>query len=143
MPHDVAHKRSKSTPALRDRADCILAGRRFVERYHPWRAEIPVTKPACSISWSNAHSPVESGQTFSSLFDGVLSLQSNSLRVVNVVSEPLISVSVFKSSNSLCVVNINADVVSRLQVSVLVRKSSEQTSNLICQRCRSQPNTST
>ena len=116
--------------ALRDRADCILAGRRFVERYHKWRAEIPVTKPACSISGSNANSPVESGQTVSSLHDGVLSLQSNSLRVVNVGSEPLISVSVFKSSNSLFVVNVNADVVSCLQVSVLVRKSSEQISDI-------------
>ena len=116
--------------ALRDRADCILAGRRFYESYHKWRAEIPVTKPACGISGSNANSPVESGQTVSSLHDGVLSLQSNSLRVVNVVSEPQISVSVFKSSNSLFVVNVNADVVSCLQVSVLVRKSSEQTSDV-------------
>ena len=100
------------------------------KRFLAWRAEIPVTKPACSINGSNANSPVESGQTVSSLHDGVLSLQSNSLRVVNVGSEPLISVSVFKSSNSLFVVNVNADVVSCLQVSVLVRKSSEQISDI-------------
>ena len=50
--------------------------------------------------------------------------------MVNVVSEPLISVSAFKSSNSLFVVNVNADVVSCLQVSVLVRKSSEQISDI-------------
>ena len=54
----------------------------------------------------------------------------NSLRVVNVVLEQQISVSVFNSSNALFVVNINADVVSCLQVSVLVQKPSEQTSDI-------------
>ena len=78
----------------------------------------------------HANSPVGSGQTVSSLADGVLSLQLNSLRVVNVVLEQQISVSVFNSSNALFVVNINADVVSCLQVSVLVRKSSEQTGDV-------------
>ena len=38
--------------ALRDKVDCIIAGRRFSERYHEWRAEMFISNTASSISGS-------------------------------------------------------------------------------------------